>query len=77
MRREEAEAQLLKIQQDDREHTYLLRESEAGVWRIVRIDIPSPPSSVLAERGEPAESREDVRSFISRLIPPYGPPGLG
>jgi hypothetical protein len=75
MRREEAEAQRARLQQEDREHTYFVREPAAGEWEVVCANLRRPALDVVAERGEPAEVREDPRPFIVRQIPPYGPPG--
>jgi hypothetical protein len=54
-----------------------VREQPAGKWEVERTNIPRPTSHVVAERGEPADVPEDLRPFITRLIPPYGPPGFG
>jgi hypothetical protein len=79
MRHEEAEAERQRLQHDDREHTYFLREQPSGEWEVVRVNVPRPrpTSGVVAERGEPAAPPEDQRPFIVRQIPPYGPPGFG
>lgn len=77
MRREDAEAERQRLQHDDHQHTYLVREQPTGEWEVVRLNIPRPTSHVLAERGKPADAPEDQRPFIVRQIPPYGPPGLG
>jgi hypothetical protein len=77
MRREEAEAERERLQREDHQRTYLVREQPVGDWDVVRTNIPRPTSRVVAERGEPAEVPEDPRPFINRLIPPYGPAGFG
>ena len=77
MRREEAEAEREKLQRDDHQHTYVVREQPVGEWEVVRTNIPRPTSDVVAERGEPADVPDDPRPFIIRQIPPYGPPGFG
>ena len=64
------------FQRDDHEHTYFVREQPAGQWEVVQIDLRRPSLDVVAERGEAAAVRDDPRPFISRLIPPYGPPGV-
>jgi hypothetical protein len=52
MRREEAEAQRERLQQDDYEHTYVAREQPAGGWEVVRINLPHPTSHcVVPGRG--------------------------
>jgi len=76
MRREEAEAQRERLQRDDHEHTYFVREQPAGEWEVVRANLQRPTSNVAAERGEPAAPPEDPRPFLIRQIPPYGPPGF-
>ena len=59
MRREEAEAQRERLQRDDHEHTYVVREQPAGEWEIVRTNIPRPTSHhIVAARG--AASRNDA-----------------
>lgn len=77
MRREAAEAERARLQADDDQHTYVVREQPVGEWEVVRMNIPRPPANVMAERGEPGDVPEDTRPFIIRQIPPYGPPGLG
>jgi hypothetical protein len=76
MRREEAEAERERLQLDDHEHTFVVRERPPGEWEILRMNIPHPASDVVAERGEPTVPPEDLRQFLSRQIPPYGPPGF-
>ncbi len=76
MRRGEAEAKRERLQRDDHEHTYFVREQPVGEWEVVRTNIPRPTSHVVAERGKPADVPEDPRPFIIRQIPPYGP-GFG
>lgn len=71
----EAEAERQRLKRDDHEHTYVVREQPAGEWEVVRINLPHRTSDVVAERGEPADVREDARPFIVRQIPPYGGPG--
>jgi hypothetical protein len=52
MRREAAEAQRERLQRDDHEHTYVVREQPAGEWEVVRMNIPCPTSHyVVAGRG--------------------------
>jgi hypothetical protein len=79
MTREEAEAERERLQRDDREHTYFVREQPVGEWEVVRTNLPrpGPASGLVAERGQPADVPEDQRPFIVRQIPPYGPPGFG
>ena len=76
MRREEAEAERERLQRDDQEHTYFVRERPAGEWGVVRLNLPRRASNVVAERGEPAAPPEDPRPFLIRQISPYGPPGF-
>ena len=76
MRREEAEAQREKLQRDDHEHTYFVREQPAGEWEVVRTNLPRSSLNVVAERGQPAAPAEDSRPSLIRQIPPYGPPGF-
>lgn len=73
MRRAEAEAERDRLQRDDREHTYLVRERPAGQWEVIRTNIPRPASDVVAERGKPTDAPEDLRPSSVRQIPPYGP----
>ena len=73
MRREDAEAERQRLQQDDHQHTYVVRERPAGEWEIVRMNIPRPTSTVVAERGEPEDVPEDLRPSSIRQIPPIGP----
>ena len=61
MRRQDAEAQRVRLQLDDHDHTYLVREQPAGNWEVVRIDLPHRASEVRAERGEPADLPDDPR----------------
>lgn len=77
MEREEAEAERERLQRDDHQHTYVVREQQVGEWEVVRTNIPHPTSHGVAERGQPADVPEDTRPFIIRQIPPYGPPGFG
>lgn len=77
MRREEAEAERERLQREDQQHTYFVRKQPVGEWAVVRTNIPRRTSRVAAERGEPAEVPVDLRPFITRQIPPYGPPGFG
>ncbi|MBV9416008.1 MAG: hypothetical protein JO363_13585 [Solirubrobacterales bacterium] len=78
MRHDEAEAERQRLQQDDHEHTYVVREQPSGEWEVVRTNVPRPrpTSDAVAERGEPAAPPEDPRSSLIRQIPPYGPPGF-
>lgn len=73
MRREEADAERERLQRDDREHTYFVREEPAGEWEVVRTSIPRPSPDVLAERGEPVDMPDDFRPSSIRQIPPIGP----
>lgn len=73
MTREEADAERERLQRDDREHTYFVREQPAGEWEVVRTNIARPTSDVAAERGKPAEVGEDFRPSSIRQIPPIGP----
>ena len=76
MQREEAEAQRERLQRDDQEHTYFVRERPAGEWEVVRADVPHRTANLVAERGEPADRPEDPRPSLIRQIPPYGPGGF-
>jgi hypothetical protein len=77
MTHREAEAERERLQRDDREHTYFVREQPSGEWDVVRINIPnSQPRMTVAERGAPAPPPEDSRPSLIRQIPPYGPPGF-
>jgi hypothetical protein len=52
MRREDAEAQRERLQRDDHEHRYFLRELPVGKWDVVRTNIPRPTlPHVVAGRG--------------------------
>jgi hypothetical protein len=52
MRREGAEAHRERLQRDDHEHTYVVREQPAGEWEVVRTNIPRPTAHhVVAGRG--------------------------
>jgi hypothetical protein len=73
MSREEAEAERKRLQRDDHEHTYVVREQSAGEWDVARMNLQHRTSDVVAERGKPADVSEDPRPFIIRQIPPYGP----
>jgi hypothetical protein len=75
MQRQDAEAQRDRLQLDDHDHTYLVREQPVGNWEVVRIDLPHRASEVRAERGEPADLPDDPRPSLIRQIPPYGPAG--
>lgn len=75
MTREEAEARRELFQRNDHEHTYFVREQPVGQWEVVRTDLRRLSLDLVAERGEGADMPDDPRPFISRLIPPYGPPG--
>lgn len=75
MRREDAEARRDRLQTDDQDHTYPVRERPAGEWEVVRIDLAHGTSGVTAERGTPAERQDDPRPSLIRQIPPYGAPG--
>jgi hypothetical protein len=77
MTREAAEAERERLQRDDPQHTYVVREQPVGQWEVVRTNIPRPTSHIVAERGEPTDVPDDPRPFITRQIPPYGPPGFG
>ena len=77
MRREEAEAQRERLQRDDHDHTYVVREQPLGEWEVVRTNLPRPTADVVAEPGKPAALPEDPRPSLIRQIPPYGPPGFG
>ncbi len=75
MRRQDAEAQKDRLQRDDREHTYIVRDRPGGQWEVVRIDLAHRTSGVRAELGNPTEPQADPRPSLIRQIPPYGPPG--
>jgi hypothetical protein len=77
MKREEAEAERERLQREDVQHTYVVREHRVGEWEVVRMNLPHRSSEVVAERGKPADAPEDPRPFIVRQFPPYGPPGIG
>ena len=76
MRREEAEAERERLQRDDHQHTYVVREQPAGEWEVVRLNLRHRTSDVVAEQGKPADVPQDPRPSIVRQIPPYGP-GFG
>jgi hypothetical protein len=59
MRREEAEAQRERLQQDDHEHTFFVRE-QAGEWEVVRTNIPQPISHYAAAGRGPASPTTDA-----------------
>ena len=42
MRREEAEAERERLQREDHQHTYFVREQPIGEWEVVRTNIPHP-----------------------------------
>ena len=44
MGREDAEAERERLQRDDHEHTYFVREQPSGEWEVVRTNIPRPTS---------------------------------
>lgn len=75
MRREDADARRDRLQRDDQDHTYLVRERPVGEWEVVRIDLARGASDVTAERGAPVDPQDDPRPLLIRQIPPYGPPG--
>ncbi len=78
MRRIDAELLRDRLQREDQDHKYLLREQPEDEWEVVRIGLPpSGPQHLRAEHGEPADLPEDPRPSLIRQIPPYGPPGLG
>ena len=52
LRRQEAEAQREKLQRDDHQHAYFVREQPSGECEVVRANIPGPTSHyVVARRG--------------------------
>ena len=75
MRRQDAEARRDRLQRDNPDHAYLVREQPVGDWEVMRIDLPHRGSDVRAERGEPTDPPEDPRPSLIRQIPPYGPAG--
>jgi hypothetical protein len=77
MNHEQAEAERQRLQQDDREHTYFVREKPSGEWEVVRANIPRPALNAVAERGAPSAPPEDPRPSLIRQIPPYGAGGFG
>ena len=76
MRREDAEARQTRLQADDPQHTYLVRQLPDGDWSVVRIDLPHRSSELIGERGKATEVHEDPRPSLFRQIPPVGPPGF-
>jgi hypothetical protein len=54
MRREDAEPQRERLQRDDHEHTYVVREQPAGEWEVVRTNIPTPTSHRVVARRRAA-----------------------
>lgn len=78
MRHIDAESLRDRLQREDPDYRYLVREQPEDGWEVVRIGLAQRPSQHLtAERGEPADLPEDPRPSLIRQIPPYGPPGLG
>jgi hypothetical protein len=59
MKREEAEAQRERLQRDDHDHRYVVREQPAGDWDIVRTNM-SPPTSHCVVAGRRAVSPTDA-----------------
>jgi hypothetical protein len=74
MRRQDAEVHKDRLQRDDQDHTYLVRERGDGEWEVVRIDLARRSSDLRAERGQPTNPPDDTRPFLIRQVPPYGPP---
>lgn len=73
MRREAAEAERERLQRDDHQHTYFVREQPVGEWEVVRTNLPHPTSDVVATQGKPVDVPDDLRPSSIRQIPPYGP----
>jgi hypothetical protein len=77
MRRIDAEALRDRLQREDQDHRYLLREQPGDEWEVVRLGLARRNLQHLkAEHGDPAELPADPRPSLIRQIPPYGPPGL-
>jgi len=76
MRRDDAEAERDRLQHDDHDHTYLVRERSDGDWEVVRVDLAHRVRELRAERGDPTDPPPDPRPSLIRQIPPYGPPGI-
>lgn len=75
MSRAQAESERDRLQRDDHQHTYVVRERSADEWEVVRIDLPRPPARLVAEQGKPVDAPEDLRPSSIRQIPPF--PGFG
>lgn len=73
MKREEADAERERLQREDRDHTYFVREQSAGEWEVVRTNLRRHTSDVVAEQGKPTDVREDFRPSSIRQVPPIGP----
>lgn len=78
MRRVDAQSLRDRLQGEDPEHQYLVREQPGDEWEVVRLGLaPRASQNLIAERGEPEDLPEDPRPSLIRQIPPYGPPGPG
>lgn len=68
MTREEAEAQRERLQGDDHEHTYVVREQPTGECEVVRMNIPHP-THVVPGRGpvSPTTDAEQDADAARRL----------
>jgi hypothetical protein len=68
MRREEAEAQRERLQRDDHEHTYVVREQPGGEWEVARTNIPRRTSHhVVAGRGAASPTDAELADAARRL----------
>jgi hypothetical protein len=62
MGRDEAEAERERLQRDDRQHTYFVREQPSGGWEVVRTNVAPPTSHVVAERGAASRTTDAERT---------------
>jgi hypothetical protein len=73
MRREEAEAERKRLQRDDHEHTYVVREQSVGEWDVVRMNLPHRTSDVVVNGGSQRMCRKTHAHRSSARFRPTGP----
>ena len=61
MRHKEAEAERERLQRNDRQHTYFVREQPSGEWEVVRTNIPRPTAHVVTQRGAASPTTDAER----------------
>lgn len=69
MRRIDAEFLRERLQREDPDHQFLLREQPQNQWQVVRLD-------VRARRFAAFDPPGDLRPFLVRQVPPYGHAGV-